>query len=434
MPSDKIFDSAKMCILDYLGCAYAGAAIQKNQTEELVRSLRGEGHAILIGMKQQCAPMTAALINGINAHKVELDDGHRFAMLHPGTPVISALLAATVSGSFSGDSFLRGIIAGYEAAIRLGLAIQPAHNLRGGHATGTCGAIGAAVAIAVAGGFDKKQMKDAIAAACASASGLLKMVEDDSQLKPYNVGHAALSGYVSAYMGTGGFSAPLDPLSGKRGFLHFMTDGNYDESQLCNNRDKYCIEEIYIKPYASCRHSHPSIEAALCIISKHGIVPNHISGIEARVYELAITGHDHTEVYSSSAARMSIPYAIATAIVNKEAGLREFDESAIQNAETLNLAKKVTIVADEELTTIFPTRRAAIVRIESNGQVYEHRVDYPLGEPENPMTPKAIENKFRLLATSSGLCEQYTDCITTATKHIDIDFEKWIDTVKQAVL
>ncbi|MDR0853905.1 MAG: MmgE/PrpD family protein [Clostridiales Family XIII bacterium] len=426
---NRILFSAKMCVLDYLACVYAGNTIQINETETLIRKLGSKGDAIIIGTGIKSDEMTASLVNALNAHKAELDDGHRLAMLHPGAPIISALLAACSVKDIDGYSFIRGIVVGYEATIRLGQAIQPSHKLQGWHATGTCGVIGAACAIAIATNFNRLQLSSTIAAAATCASGLLEMIDDTSQLKPYNVAHAAMNGYVSAVMGESGFTGPKDSIGGKRGFLS-VTTGQYDSSLLYQKDDSYKIEQIYTKPYAACRHSHPAIEAALILANENDIDYMKVTSINIRTYELAIIGHENLTVKSVSEAKMSTPYSVAVALIKRSAGITEYTEKTICDADISSLAAKISIVESRELTNISPDRRAAIVDIQmSSGRVFSKRVDYPLGEPENPMTPTMIEEKFRQLASHFGMDHVNIAHIIDATKNMDTDFVKWKDAI-----
>ena len=69
----------------------------------------------------------AALINGAASHSVEFDDIYRDAGYHPGSPVISAALAAAQATGATGEQFLRGVIVGYEVSTRIGEAVMPSH-------------------------------------------------------------------------------------------------------------------------------------------------------------------------------------------------------------------------------------------------------------------------------------------------------------------
>ena len=216
---EKHIKIAKYCILDYLGVAFAGSHIAKEKIVKFLDQFKAaKGNYTVIGMNKKTSLYNAVFTNAFNAHVAELDDGHRYAALHPGTPIISVLLSLLEDKRISPGDFIKGLIIGYEVAIILGRTIQPYHKQKGFHATGTCGTIGAAIAVGVAMGFSKEQLKNALSAAATSASGLLEVIEDSSELKPFNIGKAALNGLISALIGYSGFMSPEDILGGKRGF------------------------------------------------------------------------------------------------------------------------------------------------------------------------------------------------------------------------
>src|SRR5690606_14093302 len=135
---------------------------------------------------------------------------------------ISALLPIAEFKKVQGKDLLSGIIVGYETIIRMANAIQPNHKKKGYHATGTVGSIGAVIGIMAMLRFPQSIWKNAFAAACISAGGTLKALEDNSELKPYNVANAA-STAVNAYLtAIAGFEGPDDVLLGEKGFLSLM--------------------------------------------------------------------------------------------------------------------------------------------------------------------------------------------------------------------
>ena len=177
----ELYTHARKCLLDYLAATIAGSKEYRTVESAFLDSpIAKGGMSSVIGHGMKSTPAMAALINGISAHAVELDDGQRFGNIHPGAPVISSLLAVGEVYGLSLEKVLRGIIVGYEATLRLACSIQPGHKLKGFHATGPCGTIGATLGIAAMMDFSKEQMKSALSAACTSASGIL---ETDS--KPF---------------------------------------------------------------------------------------------------------------------------------------------------------------------------------------------------------------------------------------------------------
>lgn len=402
--TDKALEKLRVCLTDTLGVAMAGAADLKVKEERLL-NLIDDGSQLVapIGMSQKTSLAHAILVNGLSAHFLELDDGVRYGVIHPSAPLFSALIpVATVKG-VSWEQFVLGAICGYETSIRLASAMQPSHYARGYHPTATCCTLGVAVGIAVMLGYSKAEVKDAFSAACISAAGSLKVLENVSELKPYNCAKASLMGYYAAMMAKVGFKGPEDSLSGETGFLRMMSD-TYDEDRLLVWDGTYAIEKVYLKPYASCRHTHPEIEAAFVIRQEEGFDVKEISAIRVRTYKGVIGKHDFNTVYGESSARMSIPYSLAVALVTGKAGIAEFTEEYLKNPLIQRLTKMAVIEGDEELSRLVPDKRVSIVTVEqTDGKSFVKRVEYPKGEPENPLSEDELLAKFFSMTEHAGM-------------------------------
>lgn len=388
---DHIYNS----FLDYVGCVLAGSKMLQPQIQNLLASgICSSGSCSVFGKTDKFSMKDAAFINGIYSHVLEIDDGHRVATMHLAAPVFSALLAVAEHEDMTYGDFIKGAVVGYETAIRLAASMQPNHKKRGFHTTGTCGTLGVAMAVATALNFGEKQMKSALSAAVSSAAGVLEMLSDDSQLKPYNVGRAAMDGIQSAYIGKAGFEAPEDALMGRRGFYATMTD-KVDTKVLerFDHKNLYCISTFF-KPYAACRHCHPAIEASLLLREENNINLSAIESILVRAYDLAIVGHDHTEINGVNSAKMSIPYGVAIALSEGHAGINDFEERYFSREDIKALTSKVIVVEDPGLSALIPNKRASIVEIKFADSTLIKRVDVAKGEPENPMTREDLINKF----------------------------------------
>lgn len=395
--NERVEAHLRNSFLDYVGCLLAGTKMLQPQIEALLNSgVCATGDCIVFGREEKFSMKDAAFINGIYSHVLEIDDGHRIATMHLAAPVFSALLAVSEHENLTYGDFLRGAMIGYESAIRLAVAMQPNHKKKGFHTTGTCGTLGVAMAIAAALNFDFKQMKSALSAAVSSAAGVLEMLSNDSQLKPYNVGRAAMDGIQAAYIGKAGFEAPLDALMGKRGFFATMTD--WFDTKVLEEFDKdnlYCVGTFF-KPYAACRHCHPAIEASILLKQELGdsLDSMIIKSIKVKTYDLAIVGHDHTEINGENAAKMSIPYGVAVGLIEGHAGINDFEENLYRREDIVSLTSKVTVEEDPALSALIPNKRASIVEVETNTGNYSKLVDIAKGEPENPMTREDLINKF----------------------------------------
>ncbi len=404
----EVIDQVRYCLIDYVGCVYAGSA--RSVYREVAQGLP-EGNARLLGLGKTANPLQACLVNGIFSHGEELDDGHRRAMMHLGAPIFSALLAAwdeaEADGSFDEQRFVAAAVCGYQAAIILGQTLQPHHKLQGFHGTGTCGTIGAALAIGVLRGYTEKQMRATLALAATSGAGLLGVLDDGSQMKPYNVGRAAMDAYAAAQLGAAAPVPPEDILGGKRGFLRVFSEDAQEPQLLLPSEGEYLIQGVFRKPYAACRHCHAAIDAACAIAREPRFNADSVKSISIRTYDLGVFGHDCQRPANGSAAKMSTPFCVAAALLGYPLLPSIFTDERCADEKLVRLAQTVAVVPDLLVTSWLPDRRGCIMRVEqTDGAVFEQTVEYAKGEPENPLTADELEQKFLTLCSSSALSEE----------------------------
>ena len=406
--SQSVLQQTRKCLLDYLGVRIGGIQNLVERHQELVT----------------VSPCDVFL-HAFAAHVLELDDGHRLGMIHLGASIISAVLEIAKKENLESDDVLTGIVMGYETAVRCAKAIQPGHKLRGYHVSGTCGTIGSAMGIAFALGYNKNQLKSSLSCAITSAAGLLEIQEQTSELKPYNIGRAAMDGFVAAQIGELSLPGPDDILGEKRGFLAALTDTPHPEFLTDFYEDGYCIEGIYQKMHAACRHCHPAIDATLDMRKNLNLQPDQIEKIEVHTYKLAVGSHDHTEIQGISSAKLSTPYAVALAFVKGCCGYADYNEDNLNDYWIKDLTQKVRVVEDENLTAQSPAVRGARVALFlKNGEKYEATCLYPKGEPENPLSQQELEDKFRGLTMYGGLSKKECDEVISEVWKKDLDLRK----------
>lgn len=397
VPAD-VMARARRSLLDYLAVTCAGAAFQKEKLKEYYNFAQPEAGAFkAIGTGRNVALKEAVFLNGLNGHALDFDDGTNSGIIHLGSPIFSLLLPLCQRYDISVDDLLRAAIVGYEASYTMAVSIQPKHKALGFHATGTCGMLGATLAAAYMLGFTEEERFQAFATACVAASGMLKVLDDGSELKPYNVAKTALLSLSSLQLAKAGFKGHADPLGGYRGFLKMMSGDEQTELKPTLLNGTYAIMKSYTKPYASCRYTHPPVEAAIHLRNQYGITPEMVDKIKVETYNLAVSGHDHTDIQGAYSAKMSTPYSTAVALIYGKAGLQEFGEDVLNNPRVAALAKKVEVVANEEYSRIFPEKQTAVLTITASGKVFSERVDFPKGEPENPMSEEEFKTRYDAL-------------------------------------
>ena len=404
-PDAALETEARRCLLDFLGGAVGGASVLKEKVLQYLAFQPECDGVTVINTGKKASLQNAALLNGMLAHVFDIDDGNRLTSIHLGAPIIGAVLSVAEWKDLSFSDVFAGIITGYEAANRLGKCLQPYHRKRGFHASGTCGTIGAALGVAAALKFSREEMKTVLSAACTSASGILEMQENRSTLKPLNIGRAAHDAVTCALLVKSGFVGPDDPLMGKFGFLKAVADEMKPEFLTEDLPQNLTVLGSYHKVHASCRHTHGAVDAARKIFAEHPEkTPAMVSHISIRMYEQGVKGHDHTVVESPVAGKMSIPFAVALAIVKGSVGFTDFTDENIFDTEVQRIMKASEVTVDEALTAQAPGIREAIVKVTfADGSEAQESVKFPKGEPEYPLTEEDLRGKFADLTACGSL-------------------------------
>ena len=418
IPSEVVI-RMRQSFLDYLSVTSAGAKFQQEKLKKYIDFAQPEeGSFTAVGMRRRFGLKEAVFLNGLNGHALDFDDGTNSGIIHLGSPIFSLLLPLAEQYDISLEKLLKAAVIGYETSYTMAISMQPGHKALGYHATGTCGILGAVTAASYMLDFCEEERFHSFAAACVSATGMLKALDDGSELKPYNVAKTALLALTSMQLAKAGFSGSSDPLSGERGYFKMMTGRETVELKPLLFEGTYAVQKTYTKPYASCRYTHPAIEATIQM--REEVRPEEVESIQIKTYDLAVSGHDHIDIKGSYSAKMSIPYAVAVGMIYGKAGLQEFSEEAVKDEFVLNLTKKIRVEADESLSEAFPHLQSAIVTIQTEKSSYTKRVDFPKGEPENPLTDEEFRKRYDDLMEYAGVDSKIRDEIFYAAYRDDI--------------
>ena len=400
LPPD-VMELAKMCFLDWLGCALIGSTTETGHIFfGLARELGGAAEATIVG-GAKTSSLNAALVNGATSHELEFDDVHRASISHPGAPVIPAALAAAERMSASGAEFLASIVVGYDVALRIGEGVNPSHY-RFWHTTGTCGTFGAAAAAGRLLGLDEGPMLDALGNAGSQAAGLWEFVADGAMTKVLHTGKAAMNGLLAALLAARGFSGATRILEGERGFFK-ATSLEEDVGGITSGLGShYKIREVGIKAFPCCGHTHTTVTAALDLANAQGLAVDRVQGMKIRTYSTAIRVAGNTNPKTPREAKFSLPYCAMAAMEYGKVGLDQFAPAVVTDESMRELLDRVELVVDTELEAAYPAKCPAIVEVQTTGgEFFAARADSAPGDPETPMDRGQQLAKFRDLAATA---------------------------------
>ncbi|MHC4225522.1 MAG: MmgE/PrpD family protein [Planctomycetota bacterium] len=404
--SEDVIDRTKYLLIDYIGVAARGTLSDSSipmlrLVQDLDRTAEG---AVVIGTNIRVSPPLAALANGTAAHSLELDDVVNEASLHPAVAIMPAAMAAAQLAGCSAKEFLTAIVVGYEVTIKLGIALDPAaHYARGFHPTGTCGTMGAAVTASKILGLNQNAMTNALGIAGSMAAGSMEFLSDGSFTKRLHPGWAAHSGMMAALLAGNNFTGPGTIVEGKFGFLHSHSSAPSADKILATWGRPYEIMRTSIKPHSCCRYKQGPIDGLLKIVRENNLDASQIEKVTLGILKAGFALVAEPESQKSNPksvvdAQFSMPFGAAVAILNGKATLDEYTMQNVNSARVKELMDKISCLKDPELEKEFPRKWPASVTLQTkDGKAYSTRIDFPKGDPENPLTWDELIDKFRNL-------------------------------------
>lgn len=400
---EEVIDRTKYLTLDFLGVASRGSMVESTKAmyglvEDLGLDPQG---GVIIGTGMRASYQYAALANGTSAHSLELDDVNNEASLHPGVAVFPAVFAACEMVGADGKKFIEGAVVGYEVTVRLGKALTPsAHYAQGFHPTGTCGVFGAAVAASKILGLDEGQMLNMMGIVGSQAAGSMEFLADGAWTKRMHPGWAAHSGIIAALLAKKGFKGPSTILEGRNGFLHAYSASSDPSEVLEGLAESYQILRTSIKPHACCRYKQAPIDGILRIMEQNRLKPDEVEKVTLGILKTGfpiIVRPEELKYNPRSVvdAQFSMPFGAAVAILHGKASLDEYTPDKMNSPQVKAMMDKITCVENPELEKVFPKQWPATVEILTReGKSYSAKVDYPKGDPENPLTWEELIEKF----------------------------------------
>ncbi|WP_277584108.1 MmgE/PrpD family protein [Psychrobacillus antarcticus] len=398
---EEVVHFTKLCIVDYYSSLIKGKdAPPVEMMSAVIRELGGDVQASTI-TGFQTSVTNAAFVNGGASHVIELDDIHKASIVHAATVILPAALAIAEWKKLTGKDLITAVVVGYEIAFRVGETVSPSHYYYF-HNTATCGTFGATAAVAKLLDLSEKQIVEAIGSAGTQAAGLWEFIEDGAMSKQLHPGKAAMNGVLSCLLAQKGFTGAQKILEGRRGFFEAMSE-EYDVDKMTDGLGStYKIMENSFKIHASCRHTH-SVMDLLCAYHQTLATKNvdDILKIEIGTYQVALNITDNTNPQTLYAAKFSLQFCAALALLKETGGYTAYTESTLQDSSIRTLMARINVDRDEEIHSKYPLEWGAKISVHwKNGEVDRLQSLFPVGDPENPVSEEVLIAKFNELADS----------------------------------
>jgi len=402
LSQDAVYQ-AKRFLLDSVGCALGG--YQQHDVVialEVLNEIAGRGPATVIGTGKKIDAVSASLANALMIRCMDYNDIYwKQDPSHP-SDIFPAAMACCERAKGDGKELIVGFVLGHEFEMRLCEAAFPGIRERGWHHA-TLTAFASPIVAGRALRLPWEQIQHAIGISAsrhctmgAVTAGKLTMMKNT--VDPM----ATQSGVLAALLAEKGYSGPEHVIDGKEGLAHcygpewklnLLTDGLGESWRITQCGMKFFPTEAL---------THAPISAVLDLVKDNDLRPENVETIQIRSLARAadiLSDPSKYDPQTKETADHSLPYVIAAALAERQVTPAQFEMKKIMDPTIRAQLKKVEVVADPEIEKVFPALQRVIVNITTtDGRKFSKQLDYPKGDPRNPLSDAEIEEKFSALA------------------------------------
>jgi len=402
----EVVHGVKRFLYDSIGCAYGGYHTKDVRImRDIYAEMGGKAAATLFCWKDKIPAVNAALVNSLMIRALDFNDIYwKEDPSHPSDLIPAALAAGELVDAPMKD-VITAIVLAYEFEMRLcEFAVPGIRERKWHHATLT--QFVSPVAAGKLLGLSEDQMVNAIGISgshshtigCPTAGKLTMMKNTVDPM-------AVQAGFFAALMAQKGYSGTEAVFEGKEGLMDVYGEGWNTGKLLDGMGESFKILDCSMKAFPTEALTHTHLSATLKVVTENDIQPEDIDEVTvttiARACDILFDPHKY-EPETRETADHSLPYCIARALLDREITTRSFDDDRIKDPRLKEVIHKIKGEASEEFEKMFPAKQPSRVTIRiRDGKEYSVYLEYPKGDPREPMTMADLETKFNSL--SDGL-------------------------------
>jgi 2-methylcitrate dehydratase PrpD len=335
------------------------------------------------------------LINCALTRLSEIDDIHLASMITPGSIVIPGALAIAAQLPPDPVALSEAIVAGYEAMIRLGLAVDgPGILYRGIWPTYLAAPFGIAAVAARLFDLSAEEASHALALALTLAAPGVGHHNAPTGSRWFAAGSAARNGLLAAQAARSGVTSDLNLLEGSFFSAVFNILPKADALiEALGVPPK--LAEVSFKPWCAARQTMAATQG-LREIMDEGVAAADIVTIDVVVPPPFLKMVDHGIVGGRVARLTSQPYQIAVAAIAPELAF-DVGQSGDVPVDVVRFMNKVAVRADESMLRGFPGQWPARICVRTASAEYDRQVHVVPGDPRRTFDLGDVITKSRCL-------------------------------------
>ena len=398
---DAVIAKAEDCVIDAIACAFAGHNTLGTARVMAVASAQyRDGPADVWFGTNRLHPTGAAFVNSTAVSILDLDDGHRGPLGHPGAAVIPSALAVAQETNADGPQLLAAIVASYEVCTRIGISEwRPAYH------TGNWSGFGAATAAARLRGLSAEQLTQALAITAYHGPRIadLTLSSDMGANVKESIPWSVVTGLNAADLAAQGFTGCGDALDIDERFKPGRATADLGVG--------FQILSTYFKRYSACRWIHAAVEALLQVMTEQGLAAGQVDNVRVETFLQAASLDNLADPPSPESAHYSLPYCLGIAATKCDDALMPMTADDLHDPAAVAFANKVTVTCNDALAADFPVTVPARVIVGTQSGTFEVQVDLPWGEPGGPTRRADLVAKFQALAAQRNHQHRVADIV-----------------------
>lgn len=389
----------KARIIDAIGCAI-GASGEKpvKIARDTVRRLGSDASSTILCSTSGASPELATFVNGLMVRYFDFNDTYLSKEpAHPSDNLAPCLAVAEAEGSTGSDLIVAAVVA-YEIQCRLCDAADLRHR---GWDHVNYGLVSSSLAAAKLMRLSSREATHAVNLALSGHIAMRQVRAGElSMWKGASFANAARNAVFAAMLAREGMTGPAPIFEGEMGFFQ-QVSGPFELSVegFGGRKGRFKVNETYVKYWPAEYHAQSAIWAALDVRrkvndigkAKSVLVKTHEAG-----YTILGRGAEKWAPKTKESADHSLPFIVGSALLDGRIDNDSYSEKNLSDFSKLRFIKKVRVVEDPILTSMYPDRgmpNRVTVR-EPGGMLTSAQVDFPKGHPKNPMSKHDIQEKF----------------------------------------
>ena len=393
-----VVNICKRALLDVTAVGIAGSETQVGKTAEVLarQFFNDQKQNASLFNGEQCSAKQAAYTNAVMAHALDMDDTCFAGIVHASVLIGPAVLALAEANQNSGEQVLTAFAVGSEITYALGTAVGSSLYENDWWPTGLLGVIGTAAALSKLKGLDEQIIARSIAFAVANATPFRCMQGTDS--KPLLVGETVKRAIDAVEIAQTNLTVPLDVFEKTESPFNVTVSKKFDRQSVMQLGEQWRLIDpgLVIKLFPLCSCAQTSVEALIEIMHQNNLDQNDIESVSVTTTNMVLKTLQFDEPQDENQAMFSLTYPLACVLIDNDVKPEHISLNSINRADLKSVMTKINYQADDDLFDLDESPEAAIIKVKTNqGETFELKRLYPIGDPRSPVSQVQFRNKIK---------------------------------------